>query len=406
MSVESFDDLLDFIEIDQHNNNREEKICTVNNPTEDNITSDKLIINYEISYNLVLYLINNEINKLIFTSCIFNFDLNINEDFAYETYNEDDIPDDYVRHDCFGDLSFEFNSCKFKEKINFENFDYNGKVKFRHCYFNIIKINNATFKDLFEMSFSEIQSIVVFNKVDFNANCVFTKTKFLKNCIFIYSTFEKQGIFSRAIFKDKNERPTALDLSQCIVNGQLTFFETQIENYTAVTVNTEDETKFDQLTESGEHIPIQNKRETFRIIKNQLTEQNNLIEAEKYAKLEKQTYLKELSSDFKRKHLSNLASLSLNWFSNNHKTDSIQAFLVTICIAFVSHLILQFSGAYNFTFENYAKLLNPTDFSFYNGEKYDNKKVISGNLYIAYFTSKLVIGYGIYQFIQAFRKFK
>ena len=405
MSVESFDDLLKFINIDQHKNNKKQKICFINSTPEGVIINKNLIIDYEISYDFLLHLIQYNIKKLIVTSCIFNFDFNINEDFAHETFNENDVPDEFVRNECFGNLNFEFYSCEFKERINFDNFYYNGKVKFSHCSFNTIKISNATFRDLFEISFSEIQSIVVFNKVHFNDNAEFTLTKFTTNCFFTYSTFDKLGIFSRAVFKDKNEKPAGLDLSQSIINGQLTFFETSLYDFKSQKIESVNP-EFEATITKGGTIPFQNKRETFRIIKNQLIEQNNLIEAEKYAKLEKQTYLNQLLRDFKRKHLSNLASLSLNWFSNNHKTDSVRAFLVTLCIAFVSHLILQLSGAYNYTFENYVRLLNPTDFSLYNSEKFNNNLEVSGRLYFAYFVSKIFIGYGIYQFIQAFRKFR
>ena len=409
MSVNSFDDLLNFIEIDQHSNNKKQNICFVNYTPEGVIIEENLTVDYEISYDFLLYLINNKFYKLIFTSCIFNFDLNINEEFAYKISNKNDVPDEFVRNECFGNLNFEFRSCTFKKRVNFDNFDYNGKLKFRHCFFNIIKINNATFNDLFEISFSEIQSIAVFNKVDFNANCVFTKTKFFKNCVFIYCTFEKQGVFSRAKFMDSNDKPTALDLSQCIVNGQLTFFETQIENYTAIRIDSKDEKKFDELTKSGEHIPIQNKRETFRIIKNQLIEQNNLIDAEKYAKLEKQVFLEEKNLDaiFEASMLKTLKILlsdyfvlKLNKYSNNFKTSWSVALLFVLTIGLLSHSLLSISENYHFyEYTNIIKLFNLTDFSLV-------EKDASSKFYVMHFFTKIAIGYGIYQFIQAFRKFR
>ena len=47
----------------------------------------------------------------------------------------------------------------------------------------------------------------------------------------------------------------------------------------------------------------------------------------------------------------------------------------------------------------FIKLLNPTDFSFYSD-------VHSEKIYIVYFVAKIFIGFGIYQLIQAFRKYR
>ena len=58
------------------------------------------------------------------------------------------------------------------------------------------------------------------------------------------------------------------------------------------------------------------------------------------------------------------------------------------------------SAIYLNTNNTLVKLINPTDFSFY--EKFEN----NGYAYRIYLSGKIVIGYGIYQFIQAFRKFK
>jgi hypothetical protein len=246
---------------------------------------------------------------------------------------------------------------------------------------------------------SEVYSNAFFNKVEFNANCVFTKTRFHKNCIFTYSTFQKQGIFSRAIFRDKNNLPTGLDLSQSIVNGQLTFFETDLGNYEAKRIDS-NSTEYDDAISKDGKIPIQNKRETFRIIKHQLLQQNNVIEAEKYDKLEKQTLLYETYKNFKIKNISNLFLLLLNKYSNNYKTSWLYALIFTLSVAFISHSILSISESNDFCDGlKFIKLLNPTDFSFYSDAH-------SGKIYTVYFVAKIFIGFGIYQLIQAFRKYR
>lgn len=289
------------------------------------------------------------------------------------------------------------------------NFTYNRKIKFWRCEFEKLDVYNASFNKLFEIFDSQIYSEAIFNKVDFNANCLFTKTQFYKNCMYTYSTFEKQGIFSRSIFKDLNDKPKGLDLSQSIINGQLTFFETELEDYDIIRLDINDKDKFDDLLESGENIPIQNKRETFRIIKDQLLQQNNIIEAEKYAKLEKQTLLEEKNLDaiyeddvlktFKIL-LSDYFVLKLNKYSNNFKTSWLYAFIFTLSVTFISHSFLSISKNYEFDdFIKLIKLINITDFSFYEEEN-------SARLYGVYFIAKISIGFGIYQLIQAFRKYK
>jgi len=299
----------------------------------------------------------------------------------------------------FKKVEFIFGLCEFKLGINLNNFSYNQKIRFWKCKFYRLNFYNATFNKLFELVDSEVYSNAFFNKVEFNANCVFTKTRFYKNCIFTYSTFEKQGIFSRAIFRDKNNLPTGLDLSQSIVNGQLTFFETDLGNYEAKRIDSNSEEYDDAISESGK-IPIQNKRETFRIIKHQLLLQNNVIEAEKYDKLEKQTLWYETYKDFRIKNTSDLLLLSLNKISNNYKTSWLYALIFTFSVAFISHSILSISESNDFCDGlKFVKLLNPTDFSFY-GDAH------SGKIYTVYFLAKISIGFGIYQLIQAFRKYR
>jgi hypothetical protein len=271
-----------------------------------------------------------------------------------------------------------------------------------------IDLQNIVFKKLFEIYDSTVTGISIFNKVDFEENVVFTLSKFRQNILFTYSTFEKLGIFSRAKFLDEKNNPTGLDLSQSIINGNLTFFETNLKNYSSEKISSESDQYDIAITEIAS-IPNQNKRETFRIIKHQLIEQNNQIEAENYLKLEKQSFLEEKNleaiyedSVFKTFGiiLNDYIVLKLNKYSNGFKTSWRTALIFTLFVAFISHFFLQLSDVYRYTLTNYFRLINPVDFSFYNMD------YIPSGTYIGYFIAKIFIGYGIYQFIQAFRKFK
>jgi hypothetical protein len=388
--INEHDEFLEHVSIGLNTGNNKKNICYVSHP------SSNIIFDYELGYDFLLFLKNEKVEVINFSLCSFNYPLAINEKFAH--FINTNI-EELAEFDHFKKVEFIFGLCEFRFGINLNNFSYNQKIRFWKCKFYRLHIFNASFNKLFELVDSEVYSNAFFNKADFNANCVFTKTKFYKNCIFTYSTFEKQGIFSRAIFRDKNNLPTGLDLSQSIVNGQLTFFETDLGNYEAKRIDSNSTEYDDAISEDGK-IPIQNKRETFRIIKHQLLQQNNAIEAEKYDKLEKQTLLYETYKNLKIKNISNLFLLLLNKYSNNYKTSWLYALIFTLSVASISHSILSISEANDFCDGlKFIKLLNPIDFSFYSNAH-------SGKIYTVYFLAKISIGFGIYQLIQAFRKYR
>jgi hypothetical protein len=294
---------------------------------------------------------------------------------------------------------YRFSSCTFYIYPTFTDKIFKNKVKFRICEFGRINVTNATFEEYTEFYDCLFSETVVISKCSFNDNVVFTKSNFRNNCLFTYTTFEKLAIFSRAKFEEENGTPTGLDLSQSIINGELIFFETILKNFKAFNFDSKS-IKFDKTIIQGDVIPLQNKRETVRIIKHQLLQQNNVIEAEKYAKLEKQTLMKELLKDFNINRLPDLLLLLANKLSNNYKTNWLFGLAFITIIAFICHSILSISEVYKFNdFKNLAKLINVADFSFY-------EKEISTKLYVAFFMSKIAVGFGIYQLIQAFRKYK
>lgn len=295
--------------------------------------------------------------------------------------------------------ALEFVKCYFYFNPSFRDKIFENKIRFRLCEFERIYMNNVTFNEYLEFYNCLFFGKAIISKCSFNENVVFTKSTFHSNCLFTYSNFEKLGIFSRAKFHDKHKNPTALDLSQAIINGQLIFFDTILGDYKAFKIDS-DSISFDKTISEGDVIPMQNKRETFRIIKHQLLQQNNVIEAEKYDKLEKQTLLYETYKDFKIRNTSNLVLLFLNKISNNYKTSWLNALIFTLVVSFISHSILSISESNDFCDGlKFIKLLNPIDFSFYSDAH-------SGKIYTVYFLAKIFIGFGIYQLIQAFRKYR
>ena len=125
--------------------------------------------------------------------------------------------------------------------------------------------------------------------------------------------------------------------------------------------------------------------------------------------MEKQAFLEEknLEAIFENNVLktfkilfSDYLVLKINKYSNYFKTSWLVGLVFTLVITFIFHLILSLSTSYEFNdVVNYFKLLNLTDFSLIDGQ-------VSSKFYLFFFIAKISIGFGIYQLVQAFRKFK
>ncbi|GGE06940.1 pentapeptide repeat-containing protein [Psychroflexus salis] len=400
-------------------------------------------VNFEIDNELFQFLTDTT-KKIAFYNCTFNKVITLNKNQALRVVtdgvnsinnkNSDKSKNEKIVNSISG-FSIAFNSCTFHLQPRLSEFTYEKKIRFYNCSFNSFILVNTKFKSLFELVKCEINGAVIFNKVDFEGNAVFTKTHFYSNVLFTYSTFEKLGIFSRAQFIG-----SGLDLSQSIINGNLTFFQTQLDNYKSEIIDSFIE-KYDKAINEEGIIPNQNKRETFRIIKQQLIVQNNLIEAEKFAKFEKQAYLEEKINEnpnfslylrkiksnkiakrfyelLKRKWDSNTIILIFNRLSNHYKTDyrngvsfTFLSLIVFTSLTFVSSfefwsricLECDFDlDTFNYVVKQIFLNLNPV----HSFDYIDDLQPIFGLPYLFDFLGRIFIGYGIYQTVQAFRKFK
>jgi hypothetical protein len=271
------------------------------------------------------------------------------------------------------------------------------------CDFNGLSAKDSTFEKQFEVYYCENFKPTLFNRATFNQNVVFNKSKFHANVLFTDTMFFKSLIIKRTTFHN-----CGLDLSQSDIYRNLIFFQTELNNFKTKYIKSSSPEFDNAITEKGV-IPYQNKRETFRIIKNQLIQQNNPIAAEKYLKLEKQAFLEEKNIEaifednviktFKIL-LSDYIILKLNKYSNNFKTSWLYGLAFTLIVALIFHLILSISESYRLNeVKNFVSLINLTDFDLLN-------KGRSNIFYITVFIAKLSLGFGIYQLIQAFRKFK
>lgn len=323
------------------------------------------------------------------------FDINSYDYILFQNFN---FSKQIIINDLLG-IDLRFDKCDFKVSPFKYGLLYDFKMKFRSCCFDVLKVNNVDFKDYLEFFDCSFINHTIFKKCNFYKNVTFTKSFFLSNAFFTYSSFYKQLIFNRAKFGEKS-KPTGLDLSQSIINGTISFFMVRLYSFPSEPVDLHS-FAYDDLLKIGKHIPIQNSRETLRIIKHQLLNQNNLIEAEKYAKLEKLTYMKEIYKNFKFDKLPSLITLFFNLISNYFKTSWTVGFAFIFGFAAIFDIWLENISPIYFIADNtLIKLINPTDFSFY--DEFKNNEYA----YSVYFAGKIMIGFGIYQLIQAFRKFK
>jgi hypothetical protein len=322
----------------------------------------------------------------------------------------------------FENTTFTFLRCSFQNLV-LADYIYKGKFKFNFCCFeNKQYFHDATFEndiDFFDCKFNEL---VFFYKVQFEKNINLTASNFHENLLFSYSKFSGLGIFNRVVFDN------GLDLSIATINKSLTFFETKIENFFSEKIDIQEERHFKtgnsrkrydiSVTGSGK-IPTLNKRETFRIIKNQLEKEGNNIGAFKYNSLEKQAYQQQLVEHNKKWFNNQDAFMfELNNSSNKHKGSWLRGIGFTFIVA-VIFLILTFGSTREFwnsvcrdceldfnvignTIKQLINFLNPVHSINY----IDELNPFFGIPYVFDFLGRIAVGYGIYQTVQAFRKFR
>jgi hypothetical protein len=304
------------------------------------------------------------------------------------------------------DVSFK-NVC-FKGNVNFQNAKFEGKVRFQGTQFmQEANFENTRFDDLADFYKAHFYQDQVFYKTDFWKTAVFSRSIFEKNVFFTYSLFDGLIIFRHAEFK------SGLDLSLANITGQINVFDIILNNFISVP-NPDSEEQYEDMVTYGEHIPDKNKRETFRIIYDQLIKQNNKIDALKYHQLEMIAYSKELKVPLKKLRLrkirySDLVIQGLNFISNGYGKSFSLGIVFTIAVALilfsVSTLFLNkyytFGTGHTFDAIRYfIEFMLPT-------HKIDfmNDFNPGGWFYIFDFLGRIFISYGIYQTVSAFRKY-
>jgi hypothetical protein len=311
--------------------------------------------------------------------------------------------------------SANFENCIFNSTADFSNSTFNEKVKVRFYkskFLGLTKFDNTTFSDLADFWGVLFKQKIIFYKTDFLGTVVFSTTKFQENVLFTYSLIDKLVIFRGTYFEK------GLDLSLAIISGELSPFDIKIKDYDSKD-NVENEELYEEYISNDAIIVQKNKRETFRILKRHFLNQHNSIDYLKFAALEQKTYSSELTKKVfskkpDRKAIQNYIILKLNFISSNHGKSYLRAILFTLLVGlmffyfsiiatekfYFSFKEMSLEGFYK-SVKYYFTFLTPTHkISFMDAEK---PKTF---FYVWNFIGRIFISYGIFQTIQAFRKFK
>lgn len=311
------------------------------------------------------------------------------------------------------DIKFFFFECDFQE-TGFTDVTFENKIRFQRSRFHyFLKFENTIFKELIDFWNTEFYQRVIFYKSDFESTAVFSATTFYENVLFTYSLFAKQVIFRGAAINK------GIDLSLAIHKGSLSVFDFSVADFDSEMkiLNKIDYEK--SVGELGE-IPVKNKRETFRILKRTCENNSDYIHSLDYKKLELKTYKTILNQN----RLNNKGwwkngvdkfTLYLNKISNLYGTRFDRGIFFTLLVGLIFYFFsFIFSKNYSFSlcsdkwelsifefyWKNYILFLNPT---------HGDDLLGNNNTFLFYlfdYLGRIAVGYGIYQTIQAFRKYK
>ncbi|MCH8534854.1 MAG: hypothetical protein LAT51_07290 [Flavobacteriaceae bacterium] len=345
-------------------------------------------------------------------------------------------------------VTFE-NKCVFDKELNFKNIVFSGKVRIHDCNLNKINFYNTSFNDLADFWNTEFKKPVIFHKTDFNSTAVFSMTTFKKNVLFTYSLLAGKSIFAKTEFKK------GLDLSQAVISGELQLFDIHFEDEmfdteyfkksekslyrdaidSGKTCIEYDNEKNDCIKTKKLNIPIENKVHTFQILRKAFEDVGNYNDSTKMRRVEKSTLrlLNQQLSKEKKKSDSRIwyarfcnwilsgfnvtyrdvftndgLILLLNRWSNNYRTNFWRGVFFTIIVA---SLFLTATLLFD---QNTSFTLNPSKFQWksliiFLNPLHDIKDIIPDpniGSYIFDYLGRIFVGYGIYQTVQAFRKFK
>ncbi|HEX8562262.1 MAG TPA: hypothetical protein VF676_04705 [Flavobacterium sp.] len=324
------------------------------------------------------------------------FSLNLKNEFAGTSEN-------YVTH--FENSVFKaasFNSY-FGRDANFRNFKILKTCVFHRCDFKKVSFEYAAFGETTQFidckfySYSGFEECKGLNSTHiFFKSCLFKSFPHFNNSKFnhlevVHSTFERKVSF------DQIETNT-------LKFYQVTFHE--VVFFDEIRINALNDLSF--FKNLSLHDIVEWKR-SLRLIKQELQKADNQIDYHRFKAYELDAYRMEISET---KDLKNYIILFLNSYSSNHGLDWWKGVRFTLCttIAFFSlyfafqnfsnELHVSWKTTHSFV-QEYFRFIIPTEFDYFYAKGFSNLAAI-----LIFTLGKIALGYGIYQTVVAFRKFK
>ncbi|WP_108808929.1 pentapeptide repeat-containing protein [Aquimarina spinulae] len=312
-----------------------------------------------------------------------------------------------------------FNECVFQKQIQFDDVTFSNKFRMHNCSVNNASFRNTIFNGLADFWLTTFKEDIIFYKTDFNKTTVFSMATFVGNVLFTYSLFSTKAIFARTKFKK------GIDLSQTIISGELKPFDLQFDfrKFDIVYVGKDDEV-YQNYIDRDAKIPLVNKVHTFQVLKKAFEDSGNYSDSILMLREEKAALKKLVKAKLKDKN-SNINRgdkwiLLLNRISNHYRSDFRNGIWFTLLAAITfGMLTLIFTEAFqnNICFSNCSF----NEDTFIKGVKFiftflnparrlsyleNLNPIFYGFAYLFDFIGRIAVGYGIYQTVQAFRKFK
>jgi uncharacterized protein YjbI with pentapeptide repeats len=313
------------------------------------------------------------------------------------------------------DKNLTFKDCEIKNLdisesiIGSKNHNF-GKLRIKSCDVYKTNFKNTTFYSLVDFYYSTFHHNVVYYKTDFFNILVLSASKFKENLLFTYTLLNDKVIMRSTIFEK------GYDFSLAIIKGQLAIFDLH-HTYKAYEAKERliEEKEYEKAVSYQGIIPTQNQLETYRLLKVEFEKQQNIPESLKFKLFEKKTLKKVLKNKENTfKNFWDKVILFFNQVSNNHGTSYTRAFVFILLFGgFWFYLSLISTDSYEFSlnisewkisdsFSYFWQFLLPTHKFNYMGDTV----ILTSKFYLFDFLGRIFVGYGIYQFIQAFRKFK
>jgi len=235
-------------------------------------------------------------------------------------------------------------------------------------------------------------------------DCEFSSTVSFKNCRvknemnFQVCNFKKHVFFSNAEFQ-------YFSISDTTFEARVSFLGMEVENINTHLVNFNRIAHFDEIKIKD---ILSCNRKTLRTIKQELYKTDNKIDYNRFRAYELAAYYRELNF---KKNFVDKSVLGLTILFTGYNYNWFRAFIVTVLTGMLFYSILYF-------FEFYVALNLNNDDGFSSGAFrfflvtdffspfLDRKYLNNGYSWTIFVLGKIFIAFGIYEMIQAFRKFK